>query len=313
MSQLLRDQFIKEMGEDLDESTGLGLLMGDAWKPVFHQKKTDSRRVEKTSFVWPAVVGETEEGGALNRLTVKHGFSSFVVPKTYTGEIKISHEFMRDNKFPEVKEKAFGLGLAFSRNRYKLACDILVNGFSSVTSPDSVSLFNAAHVLSANNSATDSNIAASHAPLTTDAFDTCMADMMTTLDENGEVYPTPINKIRIICVPQNLRQALQIAGSTYEPETMNNAINVYSGAYGKYSIEVVCLPLLFGQAPSTWRATQWYVQLPELHGLEFYEREAIETWQVSDQNSLSVLYQGLDAFGFLIRDWRFMFGSKGNA
>lgn len=312
MSVLLRDQFIREMTDELDQSTGMGLKMGDAWKVVFHQRKTDKRRVERQTFVWPSVVSETEEGGALNRLVVRHGYGSFVVPKTYTGEIKISHEFIRDLRYEEVKKEAFGLGMAFTRNRYNLACDILVNGFASVLAPDSQPLFSASHTLAANsNPGVPVSNLLSGAPLTTDNFDTAVTMLMTIPDENGDIFPIVPNRIRLICVPQNARQAMQIVGSEYEPETMNNAINVYSGSYGKYEVEVVILPLLFQRAPSAWRSTQWYVQLPEFHELYFYEREAVETWMVNDTNSLCVLYQGLDSFGFLIGDWRFIIGSKG--
>jgi len=313
LSELLRDQFIREMTDELESSTGLGMKMGDQWKPVFHMRKTDKRRVERQTFVWPSVVAATEEGGSLNRLTVKHGFGSYVVPLTYTGEIKVSHEFMRDLRYEEVKQQAFGLGVAFTRNRYNLAVDTLINGFGSVTSPDGQSLFSNAHILAANStySGTGNSNILTGAPLTTDAFDTAVAQLMTTVDENGDVFPVPINKLRLICVPQNARQALQIAGSTHEPENMNNAINIYSGSYGRYEIEVVILPLLYGRAPSQWAATQWYVQIPEMHGLYFYEREAIQTWTAKDTNSLSVLYQGLDSFGFLVSDWRWIIGSKG--
>ena len=301
------------MTDELESSTGLGLKMGDAWKVCFHQRKTDKRRVEKQTFVWPSVVDETVEGGALNRLSVKHGYGSYVVPKTYTGEVKVSHEFMRDLRYDDVKRDAFGLGMAFARNRYNLGVDMLINGFSSVTSPDGKSLFNSAHTLSNNSaySGTGANNILSAAPLTTDAFDSAVSQLFTLVDENGDTYPTAINRIRLICVPQNARQALQIAGSTHEPENMNNAINVYSGSYGRYEIEVVILPLLYGRAPAAWAATQWYVQLPELHEMYFYEREAIETWMVKDTNSLSVLYQGLDSFGFMVSDWRFILGAKG--
>lgn len=312
MSMLLRDQFIREMTDELEQSTGLGLKMGDAWKVVFHQRQTDKRRVERQSFVWPSTVAETEEGGALNRLTVNHGFGAYVVPKTYTGEVKISHEFITDLRYEEIKKQAFGLGVAFQRNRYNLACDILINGFSSVLAPDGKSLFNASHTLSNNSSpAYSASNLLSAAPLNTDNFDAAVNLLLTTLDENGDVYPVVPNRLRLITVPQLQRQALQIVGSDYEPETANNAINIYSGSYGKFQTEVVVLPLLYGRAPSPWRATQWYLQLPEYHELYFYEREAVETWQVNDTNSLSVLHQGKDRFGFMVGDWRFTVGSKG--
>jgi hypothetical protein len=309
---LVRSQFEREMTDELVSSTTLGFKSRDGWKRAFHVKKTDKMRIEKSTFVHPSVVAETEEGGALNRLVVRHGYNVFCVPKTYTGEIKISHEFMRDLRMEEVKRDAFGLGKAFARNRYNLATDILINGFSSVTSPDGVSLFSDDHELAVNKTYDgegNSNLVTG--ALTTDNFDAAIVKLMTMVDDNGDVINDDFDEVNLICVPSNRRQALQIAGSSHEPENMNNAINVYSGQYGDFKVNVICMPLLQGRAPSAWRASQWYVQVPGEHGLEFYERESIDTWTAPDTNSLSLLYQGLDSFGFMITDWRNMVGSKG--
>lgn len=312
MSQLVRSNFEREMTDELDKSSGLGFKSKEGWKPVFHIRKTDKMRIERSTFVHPSVVAETEEGGALNRLVVKHGYSVFCVPKTYTGEVKISHEFMRDLRMEEVKRDSFGLGSAFARNRYNLATDILINGFSSVTTPDAKPLFHDSHELAVNKTYSgdgDSNLLTG--ALTTDNFDLAIVRLMTMVDENGDVINGDFDEVNLICVPSNMRQALQIAGSTHEPENMNNAINVYSGQYGKFKINVICLPLLQGRAPSAWAASQWYVQIPGEHGLYFYERESIETWTANDPNSLSLLYQGLDSFGFMVEDWRAIIGCKG--
>ena len=312
MSQLVRSQFEREMTDELDASSGLGFKSKDGWKPIFNIRKTTQMRIERSTFVHPSVVAETEEGGALNRLVVRHGYNVFCVPKTYTGEIKISHEFMRDLKMEEVKRDAFGLGSAFARNRYNLATDILINGFSSVTSPDGQPLFSDSHVLAVNKTYSgegDSNLVTG--ALSTDTFDSALIKLMMVVNENGDVINEDVTEVNLICVPSNQRQALQIAGSTHEPENMNNAINVFSGSYGKFKVNVICIPMLQGRAPSAWAKTQWYVQIPGAHGLYFYERESIETWTAHDTNSLSLLYQGLDSFGFMVDDWRNIVGSKG--
>jgi hypothetical protein len=305
---LTRDEFIREMTDEMKMSVGLGLRKGTAWMPIFHQEKTDKRREEMGTWVHPSVSFLTEEGGAFKRGEVKHGFSSFVVPLTYTLEVKVSGEFIEDNRMKDVEKQYFGLGKAFQRRRYKRACQILYNGYSAVTGPNGKSLFNDSQTLAATSDVTDDNLLT--APLTTDAFDEAVSMLLTQYDENGDVYDADVDRIRIIVPPQNWRPAAQIAGSEQEPENMNNAINVYSGQYGKYKVEVISLPLLF-EAPSAFRSSQWYVQLIDDHELYFFERKAVDTWQIPDPNSTSVLVQGRERSEFLVNGYRGMAGSKG--
>lgn len=308
MADLTREEFIRETTDEMKASTGLGLRKGNAWMPLFHQEKTNKRREEMGTWVHPSVSFETEEGGAYKRGEVKHGFSSFVVPLTYTLELKISAEFIEDLRMREVEKQGFGMGKAFQRRRYKKACQILHGGFSSVLGPNGKSLFNDAQTLAATTAVTDDNLLT--APWSTDAFDDAMSMLLTQYDENGDIYDADVDNIRVIVPPQNQRGPLQMAGSDKEPENMNNAINVYSGEYGRYRVEVVVLPLLF-EAPAAFRSSQWYVQLPGDHELYFFERKAVLTEMKEDPNSSSVLYQGRERSEFLVNGYRGMVGSKG--
>lgn len=309
MSTLVRAEFNREMTDEMKMSTGLGLKRGNAWKPAFHQETTDKRREEYGEYVHPSVSVLTEEAGNFKREEIKHGFSSDVLPLTYTLEYKVSLEFMQDLRRREVAKNSFKMGTAFTRRRYKNACQILINGFSTVTCPNGKSLFANNHNVS-QSSKTDSNLMT--APLTTEAFDTAMSMLMTQIDDNGDTYDCDLETVRLIVPPQGAEKALQIAGSSHVPENMNNSINVYSGAYGKYKVDVMILPFLFGEAPPAWAATQWYMQDPLEHMLYFFEREEIDTWMIDDPSSLCSLYQGYERSAFAVWGWRGMLGSMGN-
>ena len=310
MSIVLRDQFILEMEDTLKETVGLGFQNATKWQRVYRVEKTDKRRVEVDQFVHPSVVAITKEGAPLNRLTVRRGYNSYVVPDTLSGEVKISHEFMRDNRYPEIEKGAFGLGKAMQRKRYKDAMTFIYNGFGSVTSPDGAPVFSASHTLvnPVGPFTSGSNLLLT--ALSTDSFDAAVTKLLTQVDENGDVLPSDLAKLQIIVPPYNARQALQIVGSAHEPENMNNAVNVYSGAFGEYDVEVVVLPLL-AEAPGAYNQSQWYVREVSMAENVFYEREEPETWMKQDQNSFSVLHQCKDAYGIVWHDWRGWVGSKG--
>lgn len=304
----MRDTFILEMGDELKEVTGQGFNQARKWESIYRVEKTDKRRVEVDQYVHPSVVAITKEGAPLNRLTVRRAYNSYVVPDTLTGEIKITHEFIRDNRYPEIEKGSFGLGKAMQRKRYKDAMAFVYNGFSGVTSPDSRPVFDDNHTLVNGGGAVGDNLLAG--ALTTDTFDQAITMLMTQLDENGDILPNDLGQMQLIVGPALRRAAMQIIGSTHEPETMNNAVNIYSGSFKEYDVEVVCLPLLH-EAPAAYRSSQWYVrQVSEAENV-FYEREAPDSWMVNDTNSLCVLHQCKDAYGIVWHDWRAWIGNKG--
>lgn len=309
MSIVLRDNFILEMEDTLKGTVGLGFQDGKKWERVFNMQKTDKRRVEMDQFVHPSVVAINKEGAPLNRLTVKKGYNSYVIPDTLSGEIKVSHEFIRDNRYPEIEKGAFGLGKAMARKRYKDAMSYIYNAFSTVLAPDGQPVFSATHQLvNAPVGVVGDNLLVS--ALNTDSFDAAVTKMLETVDENGDVLPMDLGKLQLICAPRLKRIAKQITGSEKEPENMNNAINIYSKSENEYSIEVVDLPLLI-EAPSAFRNSHWYLREVSLAENTFYEREAPESWMIKDQNSFGVLHQCKDAYGIVWHDWRGMVGSKG--
>ena len=308
MSTVLRDQFILEMEDTLKETIGLGFGAATKWQRVYRVEQTDKRRVEVDQFVHPSVVAITPEGGPLNRLTVRRGYNSFVIPDTLTGEVKISWEFIRDLRYPEVQRGAFGLAKAMQRKRFKDAMMFIYNGFGAITGPDGQPIFANSHVLVNGSGAVGQNLLLPR--LSTDSFDAAITLLLTTLDENGDVLPMDLSQLQLIVPPYNARQALQIVGSSHEPENFNNAVNVFSGSFGEYDIEVVVLQLL-AEAPTAYNQTQWYVREVSTAENVFYEREEPETWMVRDQNSLCVLHQCKDAYGIVWHDWRGVVGSKG--
>lgn len=309
MSLIIRETFILEMEETLKETMGLGFKNAKAWEAIYNVTKTNKRRVEVDQFVHPSVVAITKEGAPLNRLTARRGYNSYVVPDTLTGEIKISHEFMRDNKYPEIEKGAFGLGKAMARKRFKDAMSFFYNGFGTVKSPDAQPVFSNNHQLvNAPAGVVGSNLLLN--ALSTDAFDAGITLLLSMVDENGDVLPMDLSTIQLIVTPNNQRQAKQIKGSSHEPENMNNAINVYGDGNADFDLQVKVMQLLL-EGPAAYAKQQWYIREVATAENYFYEREEPETWMIPDQNSLSTLNQCKDSYGIVWHDWRGVVGSKG--
>lgn len=303
-SQVNRDDFIEYMEDTLREVYTVQFQGGTQWEEVFDVKDSTKRREEVSEYVGPDVVLQTDEGSPYQRLQMRKAYTAATVHLTFTGEVKITHEMMRDNLYDEINQRVFGLADAMQRKIYKDAMQLFYNGFTSVLTPDGVSLYNSAHTLKF------SNLTASNrtdTPLNSDTLFDAIADMLETKDENGSVAPGfGEGSIQLIVPPRLLKYAEELVGSDRVSDSMNNAINVYKK---KFKIEVVCLPLL-AEAPANAR-TQWYLRDKNRARNMFFYRERPRTWMVKDQNSPSVLYQALCSYSFLQPTWRGQWGSKG--
>lgn len=308
MSTLTRDQFIEYMEPTLHETFSAGFNAGRDWEKVFVLEKSDKRREEIVEFTTPDVVIETPEGGPYARLQVKKVYDTSVVHSKFTGEVKISHEFIEDNFYRQIEKDIWGLGDAMARKQYRDACAQLYNGFGSVTTGNGVALFG--NQTLKYSSSTFSNTTT--ATLSSDALNTGLKNLMTTLDENGSISPFGLNKNQLIVPPNLKRLATQLSTAPYEPDTSNWATNVFHG--DAYDIEIVVLPLLSEVSISSVSAdNQWYLRDAQRAENIYFSREEPKMELVKDPYSPDVLYQVLLRYSFLTPTWRGFYGSQGTA
>lgn len=307
-AQVNRDEFIEYMEDTLREVFTVSFEGGTDWEQVYDVKDSTKRREEMSEYAGPDVVIQTDEGQPYQRLQVRKAYLASTVHLTFTGEVKITHEMMRDNMQEEINQRVWGLADAMQRKIYKDAMALFYNGFDGVLTPDSKSLYNTGHTLKfgPTGDATDSN--RTDTALNSDTLFDAIADMLETRDENGSISAGfGLGKIQLIVPPKLMKYAEELVQSEKVADSMNNAINVYKRVF---KIEVVCLPLL-AEAPSAYRNTQWYLRDVTKSKRTFFYRERPRSWMVKDQNSPSVLYQGLCSYSFLVPTWRGEWGSKG--
>lgn len=302
-AQLTRDEFIEYMEPTLHETFSAGFNAGMNWQDVFVMEKSDKRREETVEFVTPDVVVETPEGGPYARLAVKKVYDAAVVHAKFTGEVRISHEFIEDNFYSQIEKDIWGLGDAMARKMNRDACTQLYTGFSANLTPDGAPLFGV-HTLKFSALTYQNFITGG---LNSDNLNTGLSNLQTTLDENGSISPFGLNKVQLIVPPPLRRAAVQLAIGPYEPDTENWAVNVFNRPEG-FQIEVITLPLL-SETTLFNSATQWYLRDAVRANNIFFSREEPKTEVVKDPHSPDVLYQVLIRYSFLTPTWRGLFGA----
>jgi hypothetical protein len=300
-----REEFIEWQEPTLREVYALGFNYGDEWMKAFRIEESEKRREEINEFVYPDVVVQSDEGAPYRRLNIRRGYLTNVINLTFTGEIKITQEFIEDSMYEEVYDGTYGLANAIQRKIAKDGTSQYFNGFSSVQSPDNLSIFNTAHTLLYGAAGvTSSN--RTDTPLSSASLANAIRDMNQTLDENGSVNPFGVGSLQLIVPPALRLLATQLAKSPYIPDTANNAIN-------PFEIDVIVIPQLYeaAQAGYTFQNTQWYLRDAMLARNYFFWRVHPQTRMVNDINSSSVLFQSRVRYSFLTSTWRGLWGSEG--
>lgn len=304
MSEITREGWGEWMEPTLRETYGLGFNYGNIWERLFRIEESEKRREEVAEYVHPDVIVQTDEGTPYKRLQVRKAYLSSVINLEFSGEVKITQQFIEDNMYREISEETYGLGNAVQRKIAKDGASQFFNGFSSVTTPDGLSLFNGSHTLKYGGTTTSGNN--QNIAFSSDAFAAARQDLLSTLDENASINPFGEGRLQVIVPPGLDVYANQVARSPYQSDVANNAVNVFD-------IEVICWPTLAEatQAGYSFGQIQWYVRDPMLARNYFFWRIHPESRMVDDIASAAVLFQTRTRYSYLTSSWRGMWGSKG--
>ena len=301
-SPVSRDQWIETMEPTLLELFTAGLEDDTDWKKCWTIKESDKRREEVLEYAKPDVVQETPEGAPYVTLRIEKVRTAAVVHTDFTGQIRITHQMMRDKQYDDMADQTWGLGEAVNRKMYEDAVQRFYDGFSSVTSPDSLSVFNTAHTLTGSSS-TYSN--RSSEALSDDAINNLRVKLMKTLNENGKVTPYGTKSLQLI-VPAPLRQLgerLTMKGQ-YVPGGADFDVLVND-------LELVCLPLLAETTNATIRDAMWFLRDKKKAKNYHFEREAPKFAMYRDQDNDDVVVKVRCAYSFLWASPRGVAGSTG--
>lgn len=190
------------------------------FEAVYDMDETEDGFVDDFQIQTPDSVDVVGEGGAYTRVDIEAVRTVRYTMFTLKTEMKITTEAEEDLKYKPLKDGARALGIAMHRTIERLAAANLANGFSSVTSPDGVSLFNTAHPLYnplGGRPTTMSN--RSQLKLNPVNLGLRRVAGRKQLDEHGSPSPCKFNQL--IVGPDLMYTAEQITESSMEPYTGN--------------------------------------------------------------------------------------------
>lgn len=207
---------------------------------------------------------EIAEGTEYNFNRPKQGASKTLKPVKYGLGFSISEEAVSDGKFDFISDAVRKMAESAQESQEIQAMSIINDGFTTVTTPDGVSLFNTAHTLPSG--LTFRNKAAVDADLSKTALDEAITDFRTEFIGDTGIIKRMVPKVLLVHESQRM-YAQELIGSDLTPDSADNNMNSLKGE----GLRVVSSPHLTD-------TDSWYLlDSPENTGLRIVSRSPIET------------------------------------
>jgi hypothetical protein len=208
-----------------------------------------SENVEGGREKWSAIVAGdgsypdytyTGEAAEYTFNNVADGTEIHYVPVTYRDAMDFSPEMVEDNRWRGIYANAREMAKGGKTIAEEIATDVLDNAFASGTGADGSYLCVTNHNL-INSSSTGSN--ATSYKLSAEGLKQVQIISRKIVDDSNQYVNIKFDTL--VVAPENEKLAEELVGSDKDPETANNAMNMFKGRY-----KVVVNPYLAD--PNTW-------------------------------------------------------------
>jgi len=261
--------------------------------------------VGKTGF---SSLTATEEGGAYADVERDSTYLTQMSYTKYTGAVEMTDELIADNNYQSQLNAMKDLSKAANYDQDKsglqifnggFATTVTVNGFNMSWYGDAVPTFSTVHPTLSAFGSTQSNASATGIKFGHDNMNTARIALMKQQTDNGKAVMAT-GKIMIVAPIDLDKQIQEELDSTLDPETANNAINVWRG-----SMDVA-------ESLHLTSATAWFLLRQGDHELYHDVREGTTLEQDRTVKSGITTYTVASRWTESVRGWQNSWGSKGD-
>ncbi len=220
------------------------------------------------------------EGEEYSYVRPKQGSHLTLTVTKYGLGFSVSEEMIKDGKFDLVADMTRKLAKSARESQEIQAMNIFNNGFSSQTTADGVSVFNAAHPLPSGSSFR--NVLSVAADLSPTMLDQMLADFETQfVGDSGIIYN--LKPANLLVHPLQKRYAHELIGSSLKADTADNNLNSFLND----GLQVVSSPHL------TDTNAVFLTAAPAETGLRIIEREQVQTKSNESFDTDSMKYKSM--------------------
>lgn len=288
-AQIVRQQYSDLYGVDmlpaLEEVFWMVEKQWDSKRDVcFRTRSTDRDIYQTTEFHDLPLFQETAENEDYSYERARQGYDKTFVMSKYTSGFSISREARDDGKYDMIADLTRKMARSAKESQEIQAMDIFNGGFSTVTAPDGLSLFNTAHTLPSGG--TFSNRASVAADLSDGSLRSALVAFSTGFVGDSGIIYNIAPKILLVHESER-RTAEELIGSERRVNNVasdNGPTNAMNALRNDGLIVV--------SSPHLTDIDSWFLlAAPMDHGLTIVKRQELMTRAWEQESSDSLMYQ----------------------
>ena len=259
---------------------------------------------------------KTEEGDEVGKTQRYRSYKTTVAWLKYSNAIEVTREQIEDRDFAAALDEMKDLSISanFSQDRAGMqlfnggfATTVGVNGYDMTWYGDGKPLFSTVHPTQVPGASTQSNASSTGAPFDADSLEDAHVNLVEQQTDDG-IPMALLGKPRLVLPPALQKEGLEITQSELDPESAENAINVFKNGMGTDMAVSTFLGAANGGSN-----TAWFLVVPGRAKLMHLVRQAPRLDQDRNINN-QVLTFTVDArWANAVKDWRRSYGSKGDS
>ncbi len=275
---------------------------------VFNMNSLDGAEAKDFTTFGVGALEDVGEGGAVPYDDSGMGYSTIYAYRIFKKGIQITSQMAQDNKYREMKDQMKTLAQRASYDPVNYAYGLFRNAFTvnptgyGNYNNGTLALASAAQTFENGDSGTMSNISTN--TLTYDNFEAATVALTEQKSGHGTLLEYT-GKITLLVPPTLKREAIEITDSELDPDTANNAVNVYRG-----SADVVVCPYL--SAAGGGSDTAWHVLAPG-HKINWFWRNQPSFDRETDFDTGVAKYKTETEYVAGFSDWRATYHADGSS
>jgi hypothetical protein len=298
-----RAQLLKELLPGLNALFGLEYdKYQDEHAEIYETENSERSFEEETKLSGFGAAPVKAEGEAITYDNAQEAWTQRYDHETVTMGFSITEEAVEDNLYDTLSArytKALARGMAYTKQ--VKAVVPLNNGFSSYTTGDGVSLFNASHPLVSGG--TVSNRPTTATDLNETALENATIQIAGWVDERGLLIAAKPRKL--IVAPNEMFTATRILKSEYRTGVADNDVNaiVTNGT----------IPDGFSFNHYLTDTNAWFLITDIPNGMKHFVRAPMAQSMDGDFDTGNVRYKARERYSFGVSDYLGVYGSPGGS
>ena len=193
------------------------------WRDYFNIKSSGKRSELIMTVTGMGDVPEKAEGAAYTADIIRPGYGKEFLHTEFGMMFEVTQTALEDDRYDVLSQYAKWLMFSARVVEEKRAALLFNNGFTSETTPDGVSIFNAAHVLKGGGTAR--NQLATPSNLSWTSLQTALTDWQRETKFEAGQFMQPVEDLVLLVPPELEFTAYRIVNSTLLPGSADNDAN----------------------------------------------------------------------------------------